>query len=276
MKKHSKRIAAAASALLLTGLLIADSKYNITITERALSFDKLPSAFEDFHIVQLSDLHGMEFGEDNEVLVEKIKSLKPDIIAITGDMADNMRNIHVFETLLKGISGIAPIYYVSGNHEWGGRCMEQVAAMLEEYGVTYLANSYEPIYRSGEKIIIAGVDDPMGRADMIKPDELAEKLRGEYPEEFTLLLGHRNYWVEEYSSLPVDLILCGHAHGGIVRLPLVGGLLNVKHSLIASYEKGLYEGDEFVLSVSCGLGNSVPVPRFLNRPEIVSIKLKQS
>ena len=108
---------------------------------------------------------------------------------------------------------------------------------------------------------------------MIKPDALAEQLRQEYPEEFVLWLGHRNYWAEKYPSLPVDLILSGHAHGGIVRLPGIGGLLNVNHSFGAEYESGVYQGERFQVVVSRGLGNSIPVPRFLNRPELVKIIL---
>ena len=276
MKNMNKKLAAAASALLLTGLLLADSKYNLKITEQSLYFDKLPAAFDGLRIVQLSDLHGSQFGKDNAKLAWAVKELEPDIIVMTGDMADNKDNIDVFEGLLQKISGIAPCYYVSGNHEWGGLCMPQIQELLEKYSVTYLSNEYMPIYVNGEKIILAGVDDPFGRADMIQPDELAEKLREEYPDDFVLLLAHRNNWVEEYCSLPVDLILCGHAHGGLVRLPLLGGMVSTKHRLIASYEKGIYHGENFVMNVSCGLGNSVSVPRFLNRPELVSIELYKS
>ncbi len=264
------------SALLLTGLICLDSKYNLKVTGHTLTFEKLPDAFENYHIVQLSDLHGAVFGKDNAKLVQALAELRPDMIAITGDMVGAEDELAAFESLLKGIVSIAPVYYVSGNHEWGSGCMEKVEELLKEYGVEYLSNEYMPIYRGGEKIILAGVDDPMGRADMIKPDELIEKLRAEYPEEFTLLLGHRNTWVEKYPRLPVQLILCGHAHGGIIRLPVIGGLISAKHKLIAEFEKGLYSGEEFVMNVSCGLGNSVFIPRMLNRPEIVSIHLKQS
>lgn len=273
--KKSKRIVLAASALLLTGVIL-DSRYNIEITEYSLASERLPASFENFHIVQLSDLHGEHFGKNNEELIEIVKELRPDLIAITGDMADNMKNIHVFEQLLKGIQDIAPIYYVSGNHEQGGGIAPQMKELVKNHGAQYLGNEYMPIYRNGERIIIAGVDDPMGRADMIKPDKLVENLRQEYPQDYTLLLGHRNYWVREYPGLPVELILSGHAHGGVVRLPFIGGLFNVKHSLFADYEIGLYEGEQFIMCVSRGLGNSVPVPRMFNRPEIISIKLKQS
>ncbi len=274
--KKSKKIAAVASALLIAGALAADSKYNMEITEYEIRSEKLPAAFEDFHIVQLSDLHGESFGDNNERLVQQLKKLKPDLIAITGDMVDNMRNIHVFEILLRQLQGIAPIYYVSGNHEQGGRIANRVKELVENYGAEYLGNEYQAIYRDGERIVVAGVDDPLGRADMIKPDAFVEKLRQEYPDEFTLLLGHRNYWVKEYPELPVDLILSGHAHGGIVRLPIIGGLFNVSHSLFADFEIGLYKGEQFTMCVSRGLGNSVPVPRMFNRPEIVSIKLRQA
>ena len=274
--KKGKKIAVAASALLITGLLMLDSRYNIGVTEYKLNSEKLPAAFEDFHIVQLSDLHGEQFGKNNEKLCRMIKELQPDIIAITGDMVDNMKNIHIFENLLRGIKDIAPIYYVSGNHEQGGRVAQQVKELVESYGAEYLENEYMPIYRNGEQIIIAGVEDPMGRADMIRPNRFAEKLRQEYPDDYVLLLGHRNYWVRMYPELPVELILSGHAHGGIVRLPFIGGLFNVSHSLFADYEIGLYSGERFTMCVSRRLGNSVPVPRMFNRPEIVSIKLKQS
>ena len=274
MKNKLKRTAII-SALLLAGVVCLDSKYNLKITEHELHFESLPRAFEDFRIVQLSDLHGSFFGKENERLIREVSKLKPDIIALTGDMAGAKDELESFEDLLKGIVEIAPVYYVSGNHEWGSGYMPEVIELLEKYGVEYMANRYLPLWRGGERIIIAGVDDPMGRADMTKPDELAEKLRSEYPEDFTLLLGHRNDWLEKYPQLPVDLILCGHAHGGIIRLPVIGGLFSAKHKLFAEYEKGLYEGEEYVLGVSCGFGNSIFIPRMFNRPEIVSVVIKK-
>ena len=276
MKNMNKKIGTAASALLLMGLLLADSKYNFKITEQTLSFDNLPAAFDGLHIVHLSDLHGSAFGKDNSRLVKAVKELAPDMIVMTGDMADNADNLDVFDTLLESISAVAPCYYVSGNHEWGGLCIPQVREVLEKHSVKYLSNEYLPIYRGGEKIILAGVEDPFGEADMIKPDELVEKLRAEYPETFSLLLAHRNYWVAEYPQLPVDLVLCGHAHGGVVRLPVIGGLFNVKHTLFADYEIGVYESGRFKMLVSRGLGNTLPVPRLFNRPELLSIKLSRS
>ena len=136
----------------------------------------------------------------------------------------------------------------------------------------YIKNEYISQERQGEELLLLGVEDPNSWAVMPRPDELAEELRSEYPEDFVVLLGHRNYWAEEYSGLPVDLILCGHAHGGIVRLPFVGGLLGTDRTLFPDYEGGIYHCG-FELVVSRGLGNGVPVPRLFNRPELVCVTL---
>lgn len=272
LKTKSKLITAAA-ALLIAALIVCDSRYNLQTTRYSISSGKLPLQFDGFRIVHLSDLHGMEFGEDNERLIACVAEQKPDIIALTGDMAENPRQMAVVEGLLKGICSIAPVYYVSGNHEWAGGCAEEMEQLMKKYGVHCLKNSYELIEKGDGRLVIAGVDDPNGRADMIKPDELARQLRSEYPEEYVIWLGHRNYWVEQYPELPVDLILSGHAHGGIVRLPFLGGLLSTKHKLGAEYEMGLYYSGEYCMEVSRGLGNSISVPRFLNRPEVVTIVL---
>ena len=103
---------------------------------------------------------------------------------------------------------------------------------------------------------------------------LAEKLRNEYPEEFVLWLYHRNDTILNYPKLPVELVLSGHAHGGIIRLPGLGGLLDVRASFGAEYENGVYTLGDLTLLVSRGLGNSVMIPRFLNRPELPIITLK--
>ena len=274
--KRKKTLLCAAALLLAAAVCISiDSKYNLELTEYTLGFERLPANFEGFKIVQLSDLHGMSFGKDNSRLVKLVAEQEPDIIVLTGDMAENEKQLRALESLMRGISDVAPVYYVSGNHEFSYKYIDEVRALMEKWGAESLENEYKQIFRGGEAIVIAGVDDPNGRADMIKPDALAARIRGEYPEDFVLWLGHRNYWVERYPGLPVDLVLISHAHGGIVRLPFIGGLFSTAHGLMATYEKGLYEGDEFIMAVSRGLGNSVPAPRFLNRPEIVSIILEK-
>ena len=139
-----------------------------------------------------------------------------------------------------------------------------------------MENRYFPLPWNGARLILAGVEDPNGPADMIRPDELAAKLRSEYPEDFVLWLAHRNSWLRDDPDLPVDLILCGHAHGGVIRLPFVGGLIGTDRRLGADYESGVYHGERFLMLVSRGLGSSSPIPRLFNRPEIAVITLHSS
>lgn len=262
--------------LLLLALCVADSKYNFELTEYKISSDRLPEEFSGFRIVQISDLHGSRFGAENRRLVEAVIAQKPDLIALTGDLITTGADLPAVEELLRGIAGIAPAYFVCGNHEWASGCVDELTAMMERYGVRYLSNEYEPLSRGRARIIVAGAEDPNGRADMPKPDEFIAQLRQEYPGDFVLMLGHRNFWVQQYPALPVDLILSGHAHGGIVRMPFVGGLLDVQHRLGAQYEKGLYASGSYVMAVSRGLGNSIIVPRLFNRPELVTIVLESA
>ncbi len=279
LKKHKRSLIIAGvlvGLLLLLALCVADSKYNFELTEYKISSDRLPEEFSPFRIVQISDLHGSRFGSENRRLIDAIIAQEPDLIALTGDLITTEADLPAVEELLRGIEGIAPTYFVCGNHEWASHCVGELTALMERCGVKCLSNEYEPLERGGSRIIIAGAEDPNGRADMPKPDEFIEGLRREFPEDFVLMLGHRNFWVQQYPELPVELILSGHAHGGIVRLPLIGGLFDVQHRLGAQYEKGLYKSGSYVMAVSRGLGNSIIVPRLFNRPELVTIVLESA
>ena len=145
---------------------------------------------------------------------------------------------------------------------------------MTDAGVKYLSNEFVSIDRGEDSIILGGVEDPLAYADMIDPPELARRMNEADPAAFKVLLGHRNYWMEEYPDLPVDLILSGHAHGGLVRIPGVGGVIGTDRSLFPDYDAGEYDNGAYTLIVSRGLGNSVPVPRLLNRPEIVVVTLR--
>ena len=270
-------MALAAAALSLAAVMaVHDSKYNLKVTRYELEFNSLPEEFDGFKIVHISDLHGSVFGEDNSRLASLIKGQQPDIIAMTGDFAGKVAQLGAVEALLDELGDETPVYFVGGNHEWVGDLMPKMRRLLAEYGAHCLENSYEQIEKNGASIVIVGAEDPNGRADMTDPETLAEEIREQYPEDFVLWLGHRNFWVKKYPDLPVDLILSGHAHGGIVRLPFVGGLLNTGHKFIAEYEKGLYRGENYIMEVSTGLGNSIFVPRLFNRPEVVSITLRST
>ncbi|MGN1002025.1 MAG: metallophosphoesterase [Oscillospiraceae bacterium] len=262
--------------LLLVALLLADSRWRLVTTEYAVASPRLPAAFDGFRVVQFSDLHGREFGEGNARLLKKVAAAEPDLIALTGDLADENTDLAVIDTLLDALTDIAPVYYVSGNHEWWAGNLGELEELFEAHGVRYLRNEYVLLEREGESIVLAGVEDPNGYSDMMRPDELVDIINKSRPDAFTVLLGHRNYWVEEYPDLEVDIILCGHAHGGIVRLPFLGGLLGTDRSFFPAYVDGMTASGRYQMIVSRGLGGSVPIPRFLNNPEIVVLTLQAS
>lgn len=274
-RKTNMRGGALLAALLaFLCLSLADSRWHLERTGCELTLSRLPKALDGLRIVHLSDLHGSRFGRENRQLIELMRQEEPDIVALTGDFAENEEQLEAVEELLRGLPEGAAAYYVTGNHEWAGGVAGEVKALMARYGVTCLENSSVPYEKNGARITVAGVEDPNAWAVMKSPEELAEELRRERPEDFILWLGHRNYWVRRYPALPVDLILSGHAHGGLVRLPGLGGLFNVEHRLGADYEAGLYRSGSYCMEVSRGLGNSVPIPRLFNRPELVSLVLR--
>lgn len=280
-KKHRGR--GCLTALIILALiaaaaafLIKDSREDLEISRYEVASQKLPESFDGFKIVQLSDLHGAEFGEDGMGLVEKVKELEPDMIAFTGDFVTDEGDLAAVEKLAARLVKLCPVYFVSGNHEFGSGLAVKVRNILERAGVKYLSNEYLTINRGDDEILLGGVEDPLAYADMLSPDELAQKMNDAAPDAFKILLGHRNYWMTEYPELPVDLIFCGHAHGGLIRIPGVGGLIGTDRRLFPDFDAGEYNNGRYTLIVSRGLGNSVSIPRIFNRPEIVCVELSSA
>lgn len=280
-KKHRGR--GCLTALIILALiaaaaafLIKDSRDDLEISRYEVKSQKLPESFDGFKIVQLSDLHGAEFGEDGMELVEKVKELEPDMIALTGDFVTDEGDLAAVEKLVARLTELCPVYFVSGNHEFGSGLAVKVRNILERAGVKYLSNEYLTISRGEDGILLGGVEDPLAYADMLSPDELAQKMNDAAPDAFKILLGHRNYWMTEYPELPVDLIFCGHAHGGLIRIPGVGGLIGTDRRLFPDFDAGQFNNGRYTLIVSRGLGNSVPIPRIFNRPEIVCVELSSA
>ena len=280
-KKHRGR--GCLTALIILALiaaaaafLIKDSRDDLEISRYEVKSQKLPESFDGFKIVQLSDLHGAEFGEDGMELVDKVGSLEPDMIALTGDFVTDECDLAAVEKLAARLVKLCPVYFVSGNHEFGSGLAIKVRNILERAGVKYLSNEYLTISRGEDEILLGGVEDPLAYADMLSPDELAQKMNDAAPDAFKILLGHRNYWMTEYPELPVDLIFCGHAHGGLIRIPGVGGLIGTDRRLFPDFDAGEYNNGRYTLIVSRGLGNSVSIPRVFNRPEIVCVELTRA
>lgn len=272
-RTKSGRIAIVIIALLcLVGyILVRDSAEHLELTRCTVTNHKLSQSFSGFKIVQLSDFHGAELVTD---IVETVREQKPDIIALTGDFITDEGDLPAVEQLVSQLTDICEVYFISGNHDFASGRIAELSDILSSRGVKYLKNEYVTIQSGGESIVLAGVEDPNSWADLEPPDAFLKRVRAEHPDDYIVLLGHRNYWMEKYPDLPVELILCGHAHGGIVRIPGVGGLLSTDRTLFPDYEAGMYDNGNYTMIVSRGLGNSISVPRLMNRPEIISIELK--
>lgn len=261
---------------LLIWLLWANS--SPAATQVAVASGALPEAFEGFKIAHVSDLHNAVFGRKNEKLLSLIRAAEPDIIAITGDLIDSRHtDIDSALAFVEAAAEIAPVYYVTGNHE-SRLDFDEIEPRLIAAGARVLRNEAEDIGRGGERIRLAGIDDPSfirtgGTAEERAAAEL-EQL-GDGGGTFTVLLAHRPELVEVYAEYGAGLVLSGHAHGGQVRLPLLGGLYAPGQGLLPEYDSGLYSLGETQMVVSRGLGNSVAPLRVNNRPELVIVTLSR-
>lgn len=256
--------------------------WGIQTTHTEVALKGLPEGFDGFRIVHLSDIHGHEYGEHSGELLEKVRAEEPELIVITGDLIDRAEQMDMVPALAKGLAAIAPTYYVTGNHEWsvewsGSRdAVKTLKGLLTESGVTVLSNDYVTLERKGDRIVLAGVDDPNGYADQTTPEELAARIEGEHPGLTTLLLAHRNDAIETYAAAGYDLVMSGHAHGGIIRLPFTDGLLSPSRTFFPTWTSGVYTVGETTLFVSRGLGNNTtPIKgfRLFNRPELAVVEL---
>lgn len=249
-------------------------------TERfVFSSPRLPEGFDGTVIVQLSDLHGAVFGEGNQLLLEQVAEEKPDYIFLTGDLQDWYRKTprSYSVSLGRALAGVAPTYFVTGNHEWAFPDVRKLKRELAEAGVTVLSNQAVTLERDGDSIVLAGIDDPNGYADQKTPEELAEEIQESYGGMFWLLLAHRNTRFQpQYSYLGADLVIAGHGHGGMIRLPFTDGLFSTDRTLFPTHTAGFYEDNGAKLFVSRGLGNSGYSFRLFNRPEIVVLTLQSS
>ena len=239
-------------------------------------FADLPEGFDGCRIVVLSDLHGAEFGENNDALFAAVDAESPDFIVYLGDLEDRYRGTTAgyAESVASRLAAIAPTYYVTGNHEWAIGEVPQLKERLTENGMTVLSNQFLTLERNGESIVLAGIDDPNGYADQKSPEELAAELYADQGDPFWILLAHRNDRFEnQYSLLDADLVLSGHGHGGIIPLPFTEGLLSTDRTFFPSYTAGLYEANGSCLFVTRGLGNSGPSNRLFNPPEVAVLTL---
>ena len=253
--------------------------WGLQVTQTEIAPGALPEEFDGYKIVHLSDLHGHEYGQGNEELLKLVAEQKPDLIVVTGDVIDQESQLDMIPALAKGLAASAPAYYVTDNHEWylGTAIVKELKILLFQCGLAPLSNQYDLVERGRARVVVAGVDDPNGYADQETPEELFAVIGEEAPGLLTVLLAHLNDRFGQYAAAGYDFVLSGHGHGGIVRLPFVGGLLGTNRQFFPDWTSGVYILGDSTLFVSRGLGNNtVPFQgfRLFNRPELAVVTLK--
>ena len=281
--KKKKLIIVFAVVATLLFVLIAWTAWVNTALELntyTITSDELPEAFSGFRIAQVSDLHNAEFGEGNCELINLLSLSRPDIIVITGDLIDSRHtDIQIALEFCNAAIEIAPVYYITGNHEARVSEYDNLKMGLEEAGVLVLENEKVELTRERESITLLGIDDPSFREDYLFGDAasvtaaaLAE-LQNEF-DGYTILLSHRPELFDVYVNSEIDLVFSGHAHGGQFRLPIIGGLVAPNQGFFPEYDAGLFNENNTTMIVSRGVGNSIIPVRFNNHPEIVVAELK--
>jgi len=252
----------------------------ITTTQIDYVSAKIPEEFNGYRIVHISDLHNKQFGRNQERLLKKISAVSPDIIVITGDLIDRRKyDLETAMVFIDGAMKIVPVYYVSGNHEaWSGD-YENISENLRISGVQILDDTKATLIKGNGKIEILGLSDPDFLTTSYLEGTNSSKLRGHLERlsddsAFQILLCHRPELFDIYVNQNIDLIFSGHAHGGQVRIPFVGGLVAPDQGLFPKYTSGAYTQNQSTMIVSRGLGNSVIPIRIFNRPEIVVVTLR--
>ncbi|WP_304509110.1 metallophosphoesterase [Anaerotignum sp.] len=259
------------SLLCLTGFLYWQNN-GLMLTQKTYS-KNVPKGFDGYKILQVSDLQNKAFGGNQERLLEKIENATPDIIVITGDLIDrNRTNLDTAMTFVEGAVNIAPVYYVSGNHEHQSGYFDELLERFSETDVTVLENGKSIIEKNGDTMEIIGLADK--RVNPYYSQVLSTLLKGTENGTFHLLLSHRPELFDTYVENNVDLAFTGHAHGGQIRLPFIGGIFAPNQGFFPAYTSGIYEKNNTAMVVSRGLGNSTFPFRIFNRPELVMVTLE--
>ncbi|RKD30018.1 metallophosphoesterase [Thermohalobacter berrensis] len=254
---------------------------SLVISKLQINSRDIPNSFNKCKIVHLSDLHNKRFGNNQKKLVKAIKEINPDFIVFTGDSVDSrLYNEKPALTLLSQILEIAPVYYVTGNHEWKSGRYYTLKEKIKELGVKILDNKFSKLQKGNDYIYIMGISDPQRYSKKTRYQLFKNKLiniTNKIDEDkYKILLCHRPELLPLYTSQNINLVFTGHAHGGQIRLPIIGGVFVPNQGFFPKYTSGIYNEDKTKMVVSRGLGNSSIAPqRLFNRPEIIVLILNK-
>ena len=280
----------------LLGLEIYRELHHFRVTHYTIESQKFKGFSRDLNLIFLSDLHNWVYGEKNEPLLQAIRNEKPDLILIGGDMLVGKEDASYDIALdfTSQLPEIAPVLYATGNHEQRIREKPEIyqaayadyRQQLKDRGVLFLENGSCRIEAGTVLLEISGVELPSASYKKLKKlpiqaSDIAEYLHKDSvsvteDSVYRILLAHNPAYMNAYKGWGADLILSGHLHGGVMRLPGIGGVITPQAFLFPKYSGEMTKEGEQTIIVSRGLGTHTINIRLFNQPEVVSICLKRS
>lgn len=275
--------------------IIVKSEYNIESNVQG-------RVSRDFTFVVLSDLHNTGFRKNYKSLLQKIFAKNPDFVIIAGDLITKRKPCYPSNTynLIKELSNYYPIYYAYGNHEQSFEDLKYNTVndnnideedqilykswklykkKLIKLGVHLLDNQSIIIKYGDNTLTITGLSIDSSfygkdKSSKLEQEDIISKIGNRSKEGYHILIAHNPVYFKEYIGWGADLILSGHVHGGLIRLPFIGGIISPQIRLFPKYDAGLFAENGQYMIVSRGLGTHSFMPRILNPPELLVINLK--
>lgn len=251
----------------------------VKITHFEIENKKLPKEFNGYRITLCTDIHNESY-LNKDTFFKQVEATSPDIILISGDFIDSRHtNFDISLAIARRLVTIAPTYYVTGNHEYRIKEFPMFELNLKEIGVYVLRNEVIKLQRGDSSVTLIGVDDPhfisknIGHQNESKAlNKLLDELKTN--DDYTILLIHRPEFFEDYYQHKISLALCGHTHGGQIRIPFVGGLIAPHQGFFPKYDAGYFCKGDTQMLISKGLGSSSFPLRVNDQPELLEISLK--
>lgn len=277
---NKKRCAAAAAGAALGAAWLSHyENHCLDVCHVTVRNALLPASFAGYRILHISDLHAARFGFRQKKLIRQLRMSAADGIVITGDLIDRCRttkeHLKPVQQLIEQAVKLAPVYYVPGNHEAVSSVYPYLKQLLLDQGVQVLENSKLELSRNAQTISLVGLKDK--KFYPYEPERFLQNLHNlmqsvETP--FSILLSHRPEYFAAYAQEQVSLAFCGHAHGGQIVVPGLGGLYAPDQGILPSYTDGAYEQQGCTMIVSRGLGNSRAPQRINNHPQLIVVTLQ--
>lgn len=263
---------------------------HLEVTHYEINSKKIPEQFHNCKLVLISDLHNNSFGNHNQKLLTAIDKENPDFIIVAGDMIIGKKNWEPKNSisLLKNLSKKYQIFYGNGNHEQKLYSCLETRTSYEEYckqikkmGIYQLINESVYLERNKAKIRITGLEIPKDYFKKYNRPEMTKEILTKYieiPKDkqiYQILIAHNPMYFPKYAAWGADLVLSGHVHGGILKLPFLGGIVSPQYELFPKYDSGLFKEKESFMVLSRGLGVHTIKIRIFNRPELAVVQFKR-